>query len=118
MSHRIERVNSLIREEISQLLQREVKDPRLSSLISVTKVDTAPDLKHTRVYISIFGSEDEKQETLKVLTAAAGFFRRELGKTLKLRNTPEIQFVSDTSIERGDRITQLIDKFSSEKHQQ
>lgn len=116
MPHRVERVNSLIQEEISKLLQREVRDPRLSSLISVTKVDTAPDLKHTRVYISILGGDAERQETLKVLTAAAGFFRRELGHSLKLRYTPEILFISDTSIERGDRITKLIDKFSSEKH--
>ena len=117
MSHRIERVNSLIQEEISQLLQREVRDPRLGNLISITKVDTAPDLKHTRVYISLLGTEGERQETLKVLTAAAGFFRRELAKSLKLRYIPEISFVSDNSIERGDRITRLIDKVSSDHNQ-
>ncbi len=114
MSHRIERVNSLIQAEISELLQREVRDPRLSSLISVTKVDTAPDLKHTRVYISVLGTEADRQEVLKVLSAAAGFFRHELGGRLKLRYTPEILFVNDSSIERGDRITQLINKVSSE----
>ena len=117
MSHRVERVNSLIRDEISQLLQTEVKDPRLSSLISITKVDTAPDLKHTRVYISILGTEADRQETIKVLTAASGFFRRELAHSLKLRYTPEILFVSDDSIERGDRITRLINKVSAEQNQ-
>ena len=115
MSHRIERVNSLIQAEISELLQREVKDPRLSTLISVTKVDTAPDMKHTRVYISNLGNEADRQEAVKVLTAAAGFFRHELARTLKLRYTPEILFVADNSIERGDRITRLIDKVSTEQ---
>jgi len=117
MSHRIERVNSLIQQEISQLLQREVNDPRLNSLISITKVDTTLDMKHTRVYFSHLGTEAERQETIKVLTAAAGYFRRELAHSLKLRYTPEILFVNDNSIERGDRITQLIDKVSSEHNQ-
>ncbi len=114
MSHRIERVNSLIRQEISQLLQREVKDPRLSSFITVTEVITAPDMKHSRVYISHLGTEAERNEALKTLTAAAGFFRRELAKTLKLRYTPELSFHGDDSIERADRISQLIDKVTSE----
>lgn len=117
MSHRVKRVNSLIQVEISQLLQREVNDPRLGNFIAVTKVDTAPDLRHTRVYISFLGTEAERHETIKVLTAAAGFFRRELSKSLKLRYTPEISFIADNSIERGDRITQLIDKVSSEQNQ-
>ncbi len=114
MSHRIERINSLIQVEISQLLQREVRDPRLGNFIAVTKVDTAPDLKHTRIYISFFGTEAERQETIKVLTTASGFFRRELSKHLNLRYTPEISFIADNSIERGDRITNLINKVSSE----
>ncbi len=114
MSHRIERINSLIQVEISQLLQREVRDPRLSNFISVTKVDTAADMKTTRVYISVLGAEAERQETIKVLTAASGFFRRELSKNLNLRYTPALIFIADNSIERGDRITNLIDKVSSE----
>ena len=116
MSHRIERVNSLIRQEISQLLQREVKDPRLSSFITVTEVITAPDMKHSRVYISHLGTEAKRNEALKTLTAAAGFFRRELAKTLKLRYTPELSFHGDDSIERADRISQLIDKVTSEEN--
>ena len=117
MAHRIERINSLIQVEISQLLQREVRDPRLGNFIAVTKVDTAPDLKHTRIYISFLGTEAERQETIKVLTAASGFFRRELSRHLNLRYTPEISFIADNSIERGDRITRLIDKVSSEHDQ-
>lgn len=115
MAHRIERVNSLIRQEISQLLQREVKDPRLSGFITVTEVITAPDMKHTRVYISHLGTEAERLEALKILTAAAGFFRHELAKTLKLRYTPEVSFHGDDSIERGDRISRLIDRVITDK---
>lgn len=115
MPHRIERVNSLIRQEISQLLQRHVKDPRLGGFIAVTEVSTAPDLKHARVYISHLGTEAEKQETLKALTAAAGFFRHELGKVLKLRYTPEISFHWDDSIERGDRISQILQRVVPEE---
>lgn len=115
MSHRVERVNSLIRQEISQLLQREVKDPRLGNFIAITRVITALDLKHTRVFISHLGTRAEKQETLKTLTAASGFFRRELSKALQLRYIPEISFHEDDSIEEGDRISQLIDRVMSEK---
>ena len=117
MPHRIERVNSLIRQEISQLLQREVKDPRLGNFIAVTEVDTSSDLKHARVYISYLGTEEEKQETLKALSAAAGFFRSELAKSLKMRYTPELSFHWDDSIERGDRIARILDRVTPEKSQ-
>ena len=115
MSHRIERVNSLIRQEISQLLQRQVKDPRLGNFIAVTEVDTSADLKHARVYISHLGTEAEKQETLSTLTAAAGFFHRELTKALKMRYVPELSFHWDGSIERGDRISQILNRVIPEE---
>ena len=110
MAHRIERVNSLIRQEISELLQRQVKDPRLGNFIAVTEVFTSPDLKSAKVFVSHIGSEEEKQKTLSVLASASGFFRRELGKRMKLRYTPELIFQWDDSIERGDRLSQLIDR--------
>ncbi|MDP6647356.1 MAG: 30S ribosome-binding factor RbfA [Dehalococcoidales bacterium] len=116
MPHRVERVNSLIRQEISQLLQRQVKDPRLDNFITVTEVITTPDLKHTRVFISHLGSEAEKQTTLETLTAATGFFRHELAKVLNLRYTPELSFHGDDSIERGDRISQIINQLIPEKN--
>ena len=115
MSHRIERVNHLIRQEISELLQRQVKDPRLGDFISVTEVSTTPDLKYAKVYVSRIGSEEEKQETLHVLASAAGFFRRELAKRLNLRSVPEVSFHWDDSIERGDRLLRLIDEVNSGK---
>ena len=114
MPHRIERINHLIRQEISELLRRQVKDPRLGSFIAVTDVVTSPDLKTARIYISHFGSEAEKKETMNAITAATGFFRKELAKSLRLRRVPEISFHWDDSIERGAHIEELIDRVVSE----
>ena len=115
MSHRIERINHLIREEISVLLQRQVKDPRLGNFIAVTDVVTSANLKTARIYISHLGTETERKETLDTLTAASGFFRKELAKHLRLRRVPELSFHWDDSIERGAHIDELIDRVSSEK---
>ena len=114
MGHRIERVNSLIRQEISELLQRQVKDPRLGSFVAVTDVSTSPDLRQAKIFVSRIGSEEEKQETLNVLAAASGFFRNELAKRLRLRHIPELNFQWDDSIEQGDYLLQLIDEVSSD----
>ena len=115
MAHRVERVNSLIRQEISQLLQRQIKDPRLGNFIAVTEVSTSPDLKYAKVFVSHIGSEEEKQETLSALASASGFFRRELAKHLKLRNIPELSFRWDDSIKRGDHLLQLIEDITQGK---
>ncbi|MFC1966170.1 30S ribosome-binding factor RbfA [Chloroflexota bacterium] len=115
MAHRIERVNSIIRQEISELLQRQVKDPRLGNFIAVTEVSTSADLKYAKVFVSRIGSKEEKQEMLSVLTSAAGFFRNELAKRLKLRRIPELSFKEDDSIERGALLLQLIDKVNPDK---
>lgn len=114
MAHRIERVNSLIRQELSHLLQSQVKDPRLGNFISVTDVDTSSDLKHATVFVSHMGIKAEKHETLDVLATASGFLRRELGKNLKLRYIPALHFQWDDSIERGDYLSQMIDRFTSD----
>ena len=113
MSHRIERVNQLIRQEISDLLQREVKDPRLSQFIAITEVDTSQDLRHARIYISFISDKQQKQAALDALTGASNFFRKEMARTLRLRRIPELSFHWDNSIERGARITELIDDVSS-----
>lgn len=112
MAHRIERVNSLIREEISELLQRQVKDPRLGDFIAITEVTTSPDLKHARILVSQLGNAEERQKVLKGLASASGFFRSELAKRLKLRIVPELHFQWDDSIEYGDHIEQLINRVS------
>jgi ribosome-binding factor A len=110
MAHHIERVNSLIRQEISDLLLRNVKDPRLGTFITVTAVDTSPDMRHAKVYVSRIGSVDDRRETMGVLASAAGFLRRELGSRVRLRRVPELTFQWDDSLERGDHVLRLIDR--------
>ncbi len=113
MSHRIERVNQLIRQEISDLLRREVKDPRLSQFIAVTEVATSPDLRNAKVYISFISDEQQKQDALDALAGASNFFRKEMARTLRLRRIPELSFHWDNSIERGAHIMNLIDDVNS-----
>lgn len=114
VAHRIERVNSIIRYEISQLLQRQVKDPRLGNFVTVTEVSTSLDLRYARVFISRIGSEEEKRETLSALVSASGFFRRQLAKRLRLRRIPELSFQWDDSIRRGAHLLELIDKVTTD----
>jgi len=115
MTHRVEQVNKLLRREISDLLQRQVKDPRLGSFVAITDVSTSHDLRHAKAFVSCIGDKKEKQEILSVLAGASGFFRKELAKRLKLRRIPEISFHWDDSIERGVRLLELIDKVSGRR---
>jgi ribosome-binding factor A len=101
-------VNSLIRQEISQLLQREVKDPRLARFVTVTQVSTSLDLRHAKVLVSIMASEEAKKEVLETLTAASGFLRREISHRLRLRYTPQLTFYYDDSIDQASKVLQLI----------
>lgn len=114
MAYRIERVNNLIRQEISELLRRQVKDPRLGGFITVTKVSTSPDLKYAKVFVSQISGEASRQDILSTLSAASGFFRKELTKCLRLRRIPELSFQWDDSIERGAHLLELIDRLSQE----
>lgn len=110
MSHRIERINELLRQELSELLKNEVKDPRLNTLISITEVNTSQDLRHARVFVSGLSNKQERQEILHVLASAAGFLRSQLSKILRLRFIPELSFHWDDSIERGAHLLELIDR--------
>jgi ribosome-binding factor A len=110
MVHRIERVNHLIRQEISDLLSREIKDPRLESLVSITEVKTSSDLKYAKVYFSCLCNDSEKKEILSTLNSASGFFHNELSKRIRLRHIPKLNFRFDDSIEKGSRILGLIDR--------
>jgi ribosome-binding factor A len=103
-----------MRHEISELLQRQVKDPRLSSFVTVTEVSISSDLRHARVFVSHIGSEEEKQGTLNALVSASGFLHRELTKRLRLRRIPELAFQWDDSIERGSHLLELIDRVASD----
>jgi ribosome-binding factor A len=114
VAHRIERVNNLIRQEISELLQRQVKDPRLGSFVAVTEVSTSPDLRYAKVFVSFMGSGEERQKTLRGLEAAAGFLRNKLARRLRLRRIPELSFHWDDSIERGAHLLQLIDEVGAD----
>ena len=105
-SNRIGRINEEIQREMSTLI-RTVKDPRVTGLISVTSVDTTPDLKFCKIYISVLDKSDVNQ-VLKGLKSASGYLRRELGRTLNLRNTPELTFVRDDSIDHGAHILDML----------
>jgi ribosome-binding factor A len=108
MSRRTERVNDLIREELSDLLLREVRDPRLTGLISITHVDVSPDLANARVSVSVMADAEEQAAAIKALNAAAGFLHRELKKRLEMRRVPFLNFRLDTSIERGAEVLTLL----------
>ncbi|MBI2957471.1 MAG: 30S ribosome-binding factor RbfA [Chloroflexi bacterium] len=110
MSYRLSKINHQIQRELSELLQREVKDPRLGGMVTITEVSTSPDLSYARVMVSIMGTPEEKDDVFKALSAAKNFLRRELGDRLGLRRTPELDFHRDESIERGAHLLELIDK--------
>lgn len=114
MTYRIDRINNLIRQEISELLHRQVKDPRLGGFITVTSVSTSPDLKYAKVYVSQLDAQASKQDILSTLSTAAGFFRKELTRSLRLRRIPELSFHWDESIERGARILDLMNQLDQE----
>jgi ribosome-binding factor A len=114
MSYRIERVNTLIRREISELIQQHLRDPRIDEFIVVTEVDTTPDLKSAKIYISCMSGQREEHKILGVLNSASGFLRTELAKKVRLRYTPVLNFVWDNSIEHGDHILRLLDQVNAE----
>ena len=106
-SNRIPRINDAIQKELSALL-RTVKDPRVSEgMLTITHVDTTSDLRYARVYISVLDKDQEK-DVLKGLKSAGGFLRRELGRALQLRYTPELQFIADDSIQHGAHILEIL----------
>lgn len=114
MTRRTERVNDLLREEISTILLRDIRDPRLGHLVSITAVDVAPDFRYAKVFVSVLGTEEEKKEVMQGLESAARFLRRELTHRLRLRRIPELDFRRDDSIERGSRILQLLKEIEPE----
>ena len=106
-SNRIGRINEEIQRELSDQFRR-LKDPRVSSgMVSITRVDTTGDLRYARVYISVLDKRQEK-DVLKGLKSASGFLRRELGRALQLRYTPELQFIGDDSIQYGAHILEVL----------
>lgn len=110
------RINGEVKRELSNLISREIKDPRIHPMTSVVAVEVAPDLKTAKVYISVMGDEEAKKETYQGLKSAASFIRGQLAKNLNLRNTPELTFIMDNSIEYGVNMTKLIDEVNAHSH--
>ena len=104
------RINGEVLKELSNIIRGEIKDPRIHPMTSVVTVEVAPDLKTCKAYISVLGDEFEQMETIKGLKSAEGFIRNRLAKTINLRNTPEIKFILDQSIEYGVNMSRLIDE--------
>jgi ribosome-binding factor A len=116
MSERLRRVNDLLRDELSELIRRELKDPRLEDrLISVTEVETSPDLRHARAYVSLLGTAEERDEAMQALTHAAPFLRHELSNRVRLRHIPELVFKYDDRIEEGARVLSILNRVRAER---
>ncbi len=115
-SRRVERVAELIKREVSQMLLSGIKDDRVGSgIVSVTDVQVAGDLQHAKVFVSIYGTSEAKAETMAGLKSATGFVRSELGQRIRLRRTPEVIFLEDSSLERGDKVLSLLNRLSQER---
>jgi ribosome-binding factor A len=113
VSQRTDRLDSQIRQELMDLLQREMKDPRLG-FATITRVETARDLGHARVFVSVLGSDAERERTMSALRVATPWLRRKLGERLSLRHVPELSVREDDSIASGDRVLQIINELDLE----
>ena len=112
-SNRIGRINEEVQRELSELI-RSLKDPRVQTIVSITHVDTTPDLRYSKIYISVL-EESRQQEVLKGLKSAGGWLRRELGARLQLRYTPELVFTLDDSLKYGAHMFDLLSKLSGQE---
>jgi ribosome-binding factor A len=115
-SRRIERVASMIKREVSLMLLNGIKDDRVGAgMVSVTNVVVAGDLQHAKIFVSIYGTDEAKLETMEGLKSATGYVRSQLGHRVQLRRTPEVIFLQDDSLERGDKMLLLLNKLSQER---
>ncbi len=112
------RINGEVMKELSVIIRNEIKDPRIHPMTSVTAVEVAPDLKTCKAYISVLGDEEAQKATLAGLRSAEGYIRRQLAKTVNLRNTPEIRFILDQSIAYGISMSKLIDDVTKTIHEE
>ena len=110
ISHKNQRVNGEVQRELSRIISHEIKDPRINPMTSVTDVIVTPDLKYCKAFISVLGDKESAEETLAGLRSATGYIRRELARSINLRNTPELTFVVDNSIEYGIEMSKKIDE--------
>lgn len=113
------KINGEVLKELSNIIRGEIKDPRINPMTSVVSVEVAPDLKTCKAYISVLGDKESQEDTMKGLKSAEGYIRRQLAKNINLRNTPEITFILDQSIEYGVNMSKLIDEvtqYDNEHH--
>lgn len=115
-SRRVARVAALIKREVSQMLLSEIKDDRVGAgMVSVTDVEVSGDLQHAKIFVSIYGTEEAKIETMQGLESSVSYVRKELGGRMQLRRTPTIKFLEDRSLERGDNMLNLLNKLGQER---
>lgn len=108
MNRRMDRVNVLLREEISRIIANELNDPRIPTIVSVTHVESSPDLRYAKVHISVFGDDQDKQNTMMALKSASGFINRTMRPNLSLKNVPFLSFYLDESIEKSAEMLEFI----------
>lgn len=117
-SRRVERVASLIKREVSQMLISDIKDDRVGAgMVSVTEVEVSGDLQHAKIFVSIYGTDEARGETMAGLQAATPFVRSELGQRMRLRRTPEVIFREDRAVERGTQVLSLLNRLNAEREQ-
>lgn len=114
--YRAERLAGAIKEELGELLQREIKDPRIGFAF-ITKVKVSRDKSHAKIYVSILGDKAQQQSTMEGLESAKGFIRQELGRRIRMRHTPELHFIADNSLEEGARILSLLNQINNEREE-
>ncbi len=115
-SRRIERVASMIKREVSLMLVNGIKDDRVGAgMVSVTEVIVSGDLQHTKIFVSIYGTDEAKAETMEGLKSATSYVRNQLGQRMQLRRTPEVTFLEDRSLERGDKMLILLNQLSANR---
>jgi ribosome-binding factor A len=113
-ARRRRQVGSILREELSQIIQQEMKDPRLG-FASVLRVEIAPDMSFARVFISVFGSQEEREATIEALAHASGFIRHQLAPRLSLRTIPRLRFVLDRSMEHAENVARILAEVEADK---
>ena len=114
MNRRIERLNSIIRRELSDLIRNEVRDPRVVGVVSVTRVDTSSDLNYARVYVSVYGTLREKEDAIAGLGDASRFIRRQLRGRIETRQVPELRFTLDDTLDEGNEMLRLLDSLADQ----
>jgi len=113
---RARRVAEQIKKEVGQIISMEMKDPRLAALTSVTDVQVSRDLRYATIYISVYGTPEQQEETMQTISRASGFIRSEIGRRIRLRYTPEITIAQDQSMDYGSRIDRVLKTLQDEKN--